>query len=236
MEGNVRRLVVIGTGTGVGKSYVSCALLRALQRADPKARVAGLKPIESGVGPDRTSTDAGLLEAASHGLAPPSSHPLFAFAEALSPHLAARRAGVGPIDTRAVCSWIEEWEARVTRHVASSHDWCLVETAGAVLSPLAPGISNFELALALEPAIWILVAADALGTLHDVRATLEALSARGRLPDHLVLSACRIDASTGTNAGEMRALGVAEPSAVVDRNGSGLDDFARKLLGASPKR
>jgi len=228
----VRRLVVIGTGTGVGKSYVSCALLRALRRAEPSAHVVGLKPIESGVGSDRATTDAGLLEAASSDLPLPDPHPLFAFEEALSPHLAARRAGARPIEPSAVRSWLEEWEDRVASHVVSSRDWCLIETAGAVLSPLAPGVTNFDLALALEPAIWILVAADALGALHDVRATLEALSARGRMSDHLVLSAARVDASTGTNADEMRALGIAAPSAVVGRDGLGLDDLARRLTRA----
>ena len=112
---------------------------------------------------------------------------------------------------------------------ARARGWSVVETAGALLSPLAPGVTNFDLARSLEPAIWILVGSDSLGTLHDVSATLEVLRYRGRLPDHVVLSAARIDESTGTNAGEMRLLGIAEPSAVLDRYGDGLDEFAARL-------
>ena len=83
--------------------------------------------------------------------------------------------------------------------LVSSHSahWTIIETAGGVFSPLALGLSNFELARALEPAIWVLVAADALGVLHDVSATLKAMRASGREPDHLVLSGAREpDAST----------------------------------------
>jgi dethiobiotin synthetase len=229
----VRRIIVVGTGTAVGKSYVSCALLRALRRADPAARLAGVKPIESGVGLDRATTDAGQLEAASFGLTPPSPHPLFAFPEPLSPHLAARRAGAPPITISAIRRWLAEWEATVTSHVMSCHEWCIVETAGALLSPLAPRVTNFDLAVELEPATWVLVAPDALGALHDVSVTLEALSARGRPPDHLVLSASRVDASTGTNADELRSLGIATPTAVLGRDGEGLDELASDLVRAA---
>ena len=41
------RIVVLGCGTGVGKTRVSAALLRALTRANRPC--VGLKPIESGV-------------------------------------------------------------------------------------------------------------------------------------------------------------------------------------------
>jgi dethiobiotin synthetase len=121
----------------------------------------------------------------------------------------------------------------VTSHVTS---FVLVETAGGALTPLAPGITNFDLALALEPAVWILVAPDALGVLHDVSATLEALSARGRSPDVVVLSEAREpDASTGTNAAELRELGIAAPVAVAARgDGYALDVFAATLI-AQPK-
>jgi dethiobiotin synthetase len=106
-----------------------------------------------------------------------------------------------------------------------------VETAGGVFSPLAKGTTNFDLARALEPCTWVLVAADALGTLHDVTATLEALRARGRPPDLLVMSASRTpDLSTGTNAGVLAELSVARPAAVLSRGHSDLTRLAELLL------
>ena len=108
----------------------------------------------------------------------------------------------------------------------------MVETAGGVFSPLNVSSTNFDLALALEPAVWVLVAADALGVLHDVSATLQAMSARGRLPDHIVLSAARAaDASTGSNAAELCTLGVVQPSAVLARNEHrGIEPLVDRLL------
>jgi len=113
--------------------------------------------------------------------------------------------------------------------------WSVVETAGAVFSPLSTTATNLELALALEPATWLLVATDSLGVLHDVSATLQAMRARSRAPDHLVLCAARApDASTGTNAVELAALGIATPTAVLARNDDrGLDALVALLVSSA---
>jgi dethiobiotin synthetase len=223
------RVVVLGTGTGVGKTWVTRTLAEALRRRS--AFAIALKPIESGIGDDatRSASDASLLARASSVASTP---PPFTFSDPISPHLAARRAGHS-IELERVVRYVSENENAVTSHVTS---FVLVETAGGALTPLAPGITNFDLALALEPAVWILVAPDALGVLHDVSATLEALSARGRSPDVVVLSEAREpDASTGTNAAELRELGIAAPVAVAARgDGYALDVFAATLI-AQPK-
>jgi hypothetical protein len=69
----------------------------------------------------------------------------------------------------------------------------------------------------------VLVAADALGVIHDVTAALLAAKARGRVPDLVVLSAARApDASTGSNAAELARLCIVpRPFAL------GRDDAAR---------
>src|SRR6202000_2887278 len=112
--------------------------------------------------------------------------------------------------------WVVDCEAdaKMTPLVSSNMaHWVIIETAGGVFSPLSPAKTNFDLALALEPALWVLVAADSLGVLHDVSATLQAMRARKRAPDHVILSGAREpDASTGPNAAELQALGIATPS------------------------
>jgi dethiobiotin synthetase len=88
--------------------------------------------------------------------------------------------------------------------------WTVIETAGGVFSPISADASNFDLARSLEPASWILVAPDALGVLHDLSAALEAMRARGRSPDQIILSQARLpDASTGSNGRELALLGIA---------------------------
>jgi dethiobiotin synthetase len=55
--------------------------------------------------------------------------------------------------------------------------------------------------------------------LHQLTATLEAMRARGREPDFVILSApAAPDASTGSNATELAALGIARPITVLGRD------------------
>ena len=222
--------MILGTGTNVGKTHVTRALALALRTLRPDATVAALKPIESGFAPGPDS-DANRLADAATPVSLPQPHPLFALPDPVSPHLAARRAGLPPIHVGAVVDWLTAWETCMTPQVVSCHLWSLVETAGAVFSPLSPDATNFELAKALDPALWVLVAPDCLGVLHDVRVTWEACDRRGRVPDYLVLSAARApDASTGTNIEELRTLGIAEPVQSVGRDSQDLSPLARALV------
>lgn len=231
----MRRIIVLGCGTGVGKTWVSVALLRALgKRGMP---CLGMKPIESGIEQGSAAepapgSDAAALANAGSLCAPGFGRPCYAFAEAVSPHLAARAQGI-TIDLERAADWVADAEKLVASHVSSDRaSWSLVETAGGVFSPLARNATNFDLAWALEPAIWLLVAPDALGVLHDVSATLQAMAARGRVPDHVVLSCARqSDASTGRNAAELSGLGIARTSAVLARDDDrGIETLVDQLL------
>lgn len=214
-----RRIVLLGTGTGVGKTYFGARLAESLLRQG--FATLALKPIESGVAPDAGElTDAARLASASGR----GAEHCYALPEPLSPHLAARRAGVS-IDLARVASWVREHEE------AQPHlDFTLVESAGGALSPVSEKATNFDLARALEPAIWVLVAPDALGVLHDVRATLLALEALGRRPDHVVLCQARpLDTSSGTNAAELERLGVCRVSALLARGGEATHELGSFL-------
>lgn len=198
------RVVMLGTGTDVGKTYVTASLARSLRA---HARVLALKPIESGVEAGGLGDAGAIAEAAGHAarLSP------WRLRRPVSPHLAAREQGVS-LQLAEVASWVqaEEREARP--------DLLLVETAGGAFSPLGRGQTNVDLALALEPALWVLVAPDSLGVLHDVTATLRALP---RAPDAVLLSGARpADQSTGSNADELRRLDICEVLETVPRGAS----------------
>jgi dethiobiotin synthetase len=218
-EPAARRILVLGTGTEIGKTFVTAALARELRRCG--CSVMALKPIETGcvsAGDPPQDSDAWLLEAASTpALVRP--HPLYAFDHPVSPHLAARRTRQA-IDTGRIVDWVRRAEVALRRStIQYNSSWVIIETAGGALSPLSDTATNADLARALEPAFWLLVAPDALGVLHDLRATLTALRSLARAPDLTVLSAARPpDASTGTNAAELAALGIATPAAVFERN------------------
>ncbi|HYP98816.1 MAG TPA: dethiobiotin synthase [Polyangiaceae bacterium] len=233
------RVIVLGCGTGIGKTRVSVALLRAM--ASRGRAALGLKPIESGItrGTDSTAppngSDAASLAAAG-SVWTHLEHPLYALRDPVSPHLAARSSGI-QLDPGLVAAWIERAEAEVASRIVPYRAlWTVIETAGGVFSPLGVGVSNFELAQHLDPAIWVLVAPDSLGVLHEVSSTLKAMRASGRAPDHLVLSGAREpDASTGGNASELATLGILTPSAVLARNDdSGVNALLDRLLATPP--
>jgi dethiobiotin synthetase len=214
-----RHWVVLGAGTGVGKTFVSTTLARLL--ALRGAPVAAVKPIESGIAaplqegaPPPPGSDAAALEAASFHVKRLRRHPLLGLVAPLTPSLAARREGK-QVDLSALEPWLSELEATEGGVVAE----VVVETAGGVFSPLNAKESNLDLAVALEPAIWVLVASDRLGVLHELGATLRAMAASARLPDWLVLSAPALaDDSTGTNAAELEAMGFGVPIVCLGRN------------------
>jgi dethiobiotin synthetase len=190
-----RRIVLVGTGTGIGKTHLGVALVKAL--AATGVEVAGLKPVESGIGTG--VTDAELLAGAA-GFQVRLPRP-YALAAPLSPHLAAPLEGI-TIRLSAIVQWVDSVEAA----------WVLVETAGALLSPLAPGLTNLDLTVALEPTAVVLVAPDRLGVLHDVTAALFALRMLApELPEPIVAlqAPAQPDASTGTNAAELLSLEIA---------------------------
>jgi dethiobiotin synthetase len=211
---NAPLLVVTGTGTGIGKTHVTGALLLAWTRAlreagvaDPK--VAGLKPVETGVSGTGGEGDGGTLERLStfHVKRFP---PPYLLARAVSPHLAAREAGIT----------VEL--SRVVRHVvevrAAGPDGVAVELAGGLFSPLAPSLSNADVARALAADVALLVAPDRLGVLHEVAATTRAAAGAGVTLTGIVLVAPETpDASTGTNAAELALVTDLPVLAVVPR-------------------
>jgi dethiobiotin synthetase len=203
-----RRVVILGTGTGVGKTYFSVRLVESLVRAGEDT--LALKPIESGVIPGALESDAERLSTASGRTA---GH-CYALPDPVSPHLAARMAGVS-LDLDRVSEWVREHEAASEKPPA----FTVIETAGGVFSPLGDHITNFDLAKKLDPALWLLVAPDALGVLHEVKACLLAMESLGRRPDHVALCQARaLDASSGTNAAELERLGVTPVAAVLAQN------------------
>lgn len=226
-------LVVTGTGTEIGKTHLAAALVGAWVRrlregGQASPRVAGIKPIESGVAPgEAAGSDGQRLEAMAtfHVKHPPP----YLFTRPVSPHLAARDEGRS-IDLQTVVDWTEAARADA--------DAVVLELAGGLFSPLGHGRTNADLARAVSPDVCVLVAPDRLGVLHDVGATTRAADAVGVQLHGVLLSApADTDASTGTNAQELRDLLPELPVATVARRPShelasslALHDFLHAVL------
>lgn len=166
-----RAFFVTGTDTGVGKTLVSAALLRAA--AARGWRAIGLKPVAAGAVWREgrwVNDDALLLQAsASVALDYAQVNPLV-LKQAVAPHLAAAAEGVS-IDAAAL--------AQHCRDIARlPHDLLLVEGAGGWLVPLNEHETLADLARLLGWPV-ILVVGMRLGCLNHAALTAAAIRASG---------------------------------------------------------
>jgi dethiobiotin synthase len=182
-----RIVVIAGTDTGVGKTFVTAALARALVRAGRS--VLAVKPVETGCLEDPSETEDGVVLARATGQAEPRAA-LVRLRAPLTPALAADREGAS-IDVGALGDRIAA--------MAQTVDLTLVEGAGGLLSPISWEHDLRDLARNLNAPV-LVVGADRLGTLNHVRMTVEALASSGLSPLGIVLSVTNTDQSTGTNA------------------------------------
>lgn len=214
-----RTLVIAGTDTGVGKTFVGAALARALSMTG--RYVVAMKPVETGCDGDGRSAEDGRILAAATGQAEPLEA-LVRLEAAVTPAMAADLEGV-ELDFAALL-------ARV-RDLAAGADVTIVEGAGGVLAPLTWRYNTRDLARELEASV-ILVASDRLGTINHTLLTLSGLASHRVAA--LVLNAPEVpDASTGTNAEAIRmhanALRIEVPPIVILDRVESVDDAAAEL-------
>ena len=170
MSNRVPGLFIVGTNTGVGKTYVAALIARQLA-AEGKS-VGVYKPAASGcrrVGGRLVSDDAAALwEAAGRPGALENVCPQL-FEAPLAPHLAARAEG-HELDAERLRRGIEFWRRR--------SEIILVEGAGGLMSPL--GDREYVADLALEFGFpLIVVSPNVLGTINQTLQTLITASAHG---------------------------------------------------------
>ncbi|WP_374306304.1 dethiobiotin synthase [Methylocella sp.] len=180
---------VTGSGTDVGKTFVAAALIRALRAMGRGC--AALKPVVSGFDPlaPQGSDPAVLLEAL--GLAPDEEAIAkispWRFRAPLSPDMAAAR------ENRAID--YDELARACRRAVAASPGVLLIEGAGGVMVPLAPGRTTLDLMTALRLPL-VFVAGSYLGAISHALTGLEAARSRG-----LAVRAVVVNETPGSGVG-----------------------------------
>ncbi len=156
-----------GTDTEIGKTFVTCALLRRARQLGLNA--AGLKPVAAGTDAAGRNDDVENIRAASSVTLPLEVINPYRFAPAIAPHLAAAEAGVAIDFSRiaAACA-----EAR------QQTDLLIVEGVGGFRVPLGVDRDSADLAVALGLPV-ILVVGLRLGCINHALLTAEAIAARG---------------------------------------------------------
>ncbi len=200
----MRGLFVTATDTGVGKTEVACALLRAARAAGVDA--VGMKPAQSGATAGEAS-DAERLAEASGNVEPIEAICPYALRAPLAPAVAARREGVAISLARILDA---------ARALAARHAALLVEGAGGLLVPLTERETYADLAAALGLPV-LVVARAGLGTVNHTALTVEALRRRGLAIAGIVLNraAPEDDPSVPHNAAEIARLTGVAPAALL---------------------
>lgn len=161
---------VTGTDTEVGKTLISSALLLHLRTRH--ARVVGMKPVAAGtvVTPrGEVNEDTEALRACGSIQVPHELDNPYCLPLPMSPHLAARAAGVR-IELPLL---VERY-----RQLAALADAVVVEGAGGFFVPLNERETGADLAQALQLPV-LLVVGLRLGCLNHALLTAEAIRSRG---------------------------------------------------------
>jgi len=166
-----RLVLVCGTGTEVGKTWVGARLLTELRT---KGRtVTARKPAQSfdvdhAGGRLGGPTDAEVLGAASGEHPGEVCHSFRSYHRAMAPPIAAEALGLPPFTVAELIGELD-WPA-------TGADVGLVETAGGVRSPQADDGDVCDLVAALGPDLVVLVADAGLGTINSIRLSMDALA------------------------------------------------------------
>jgi dethiobiotin synthetase len=164
-------LFVTGTDTGVGKTLVSCALLRRYGRRGLIA--IGMKPVAAGLDQGGINEDVEALRCASSPalatLFEPAQMNPYALHQPVAPHLAAAAEGV-EIRFPPILSAYNALRRQA--------DTIVVEGVGGFRVPLGPDGDSADLAARLGLPV-VLVVGLRLGCINHALLTQEAIAARG---------------------------------------------------------
>ena len=187
-------LFVTGTDTGVGKTFVACALATLLRARG--RRVGVMKPIETGV--EIEPEDAIRLRRAAGDATPLDDVCPYRLRAPLAPAVAASLEGV-TIDVDHVLT--------LAARRAASVDVLLIEGAGGLLVPIVGTVTYLDLATRLAAPL-LIVGANRLGTINHCALTARVARGAGLSVRGFVLSQpTRVtDVSAATNADVITSL------------------------------
>jgi len=161
-----RLIVVCGTATGVGKTFVAAALATALRAAG--LSVVARKPVQS-YAADEGATDAERLAEATGEDPAEVGVASWSYPVAFAPPMAGELLG------RAVPSLADVVSSLAGTEVLA--DVVLVESVGGVRSPICSDGDSVDLVGLLRPDLVVLVAEAGLGAINAVRLAADALGA-----------------------------------------------------------
>lgn len=174
---SLRAFQLFGANTNVGKTIVSTALLKAIMAKNKVAPESAcyIKPVSTG---NIMEADTMHIQKYANGI---DATCLYQFNDPVSPHLAAKKLGIIPENSKIVdlirC-FLAEKSNSILQTVQSQNCWVLVETAGGVLSPGPSGTVQADIYRPLRLPV-VLIGDSNLGGISSTISSFESLCIRG---------------------------------------------------------
>ena len=160
-------MLISGTDTEIGKTVVTCAVLRALHSRGISA--IGMKPVSAGITPQGLWDDVERIRKASSVAAAVEDMAPYRLRAPASPHFSAREDGV-TIQKEVILAALDRLERLA--------DMVVIEGVGGFRVPLSDRLDSADLAQAIGAPI-LLVVPMRLGCINHALLTAEAIASRG---------------------------------------------------------
>ena len=187
MEMKSAGLVILGTDTDIGKTYVACRIIESLVRDG--VAVGAYKPVASGA-PSLDQSDGFKLWQASgqRGLLVEVTpqHFLAPFAPPIAAEMENKQ-----VSDKAILIGARNWASRC--------DILILEGAGGLMSPLSWTMTNASLAIELQIPV-VLVSENRLGVVNQVLTTLVAARSLGLCVSCIVLNDVHVSTEISANS------------------------------------
>ena len=159
----MKKFFITGTGTGVGKTYITSIILKNLLL---RQKIIGIKPISAGISQDNLlNEDVQTLLDCQPSIDDHHKINFYSLKKAVSPHIGAEEEGV-QIDFDFIKQRISALE--------NEYDRVLIEGVGGILSPVDQSRTNLDLIKHLDIPV-ILIIGLKLGCINDALLTQHTL-------------------------------------------------------------
>ncbi|HSW69899.1 MAG TPA: dethiobiotin synthase [Gammaproteobacteria bacterium] len=155
----MKTILISGNDTGIGKTWMTRALLRYFAAHDQNVQV--VKVVETGISDHQKGDAQTAMEGCQHSHEKKcEAYTLYSFTEPLAPVTAAKKAGCRLNLEDILCK---------IKNLPET-DWRILETAGGLAVPLDDtGFDSVNLALNLPVDYLLLVVQNRLGAIHQAR-------------------------------------------------------------------
>ncbi|MDA9914030.1 dethiobiotin synthase [Methylophilaceae bacterium] len=159
----MKKVFITGTGTGVGKTYITSIILKNLLL---RQKVIGIKPISAGISQDNLiNEDVQTLLDCQPSIDDHQKINFYSLKKAVSPHIGAEEEGI-QIDFDSIKQKINALEYE--------YDRVLIEGVGGLLSPVDQSRTNLDLIKHLDIPVIIIIGLK-LGCINDALLTQHTL-------------------------------------------------------------